>query len=271
MKKIISLIMVAMLAFSMMLSAQNSTENTENNRPSKKEQVKALLKVISNDSLTEDQKRDSVIALGIKLAESKGVLEDISLDDTIAQKSSNSDENVGRFDSNNDSNDEEDTDIVELAAVTIPFITAIVIVLIVLYFNYKKRVARYNLINTAIENNYPIPESLLSDKKPSAPADVRPGQQTNATPSDWNEMRSSATLAIVGFVLWIAFGWDSFIGKICLIPMAIGLVRLGVTYYQIKHRSVESPEAPEQNQAPEQNRTPEPPEIPGNNNSDNNK
>ncbi|MDY5119067.1 MAG: DUF6249 domain-containing protein, partial [Muribaculaceae bacterium] len=156
-------------------------------------------------------------------------------------------------------------DIVGLAAVTIPFITAIVIVLIVLYFNYKKRVARYNLINTAIEHNYPIPESLLSDKKPSAPADVSPGQQSNATPSDWNEMRSSATLAIVGFVLWIAFGWDSFIGKICLIPMAIGLVRLGVTYYQIKHRSVESPEAPEQN------RTPEPPEIPGNNNSDNNK
>lgn len=264
MKKIISLIMVAMLAFPMMLSAQNSTENTENNRPSKKEQVKALLKVISNDSLTEDQKRDSVIALGIKLAESKGVLEDISLDDTIAQKSSNSDENVGRFDSNNDSNNEEDIDIVGLAAVTIPFITAIVIVLIVLYFNYKKRVARYNLINTAIEHNYPIPESLLSDKKPSAPADVRPGQQTNATPSDWSEMRSSATLAIVGFVLWIAFGWDSFVGKICLIPMAIGLVRLGVTYYQIKHRTPEVPETSEQN------RTPEPPEIPGNNNSDNN-
>lgn len=263
MKKIISLIMVAMLAFPMMLSAQNSTENTENNRPSKKEQVKALIKVISNDSLTDDQKRDSVIALGIDFAESKGVLEDISLDDTIAQKSSNSDENFGRFDFNN-GNNEEDIDIVELAAVTIPFITAIVIVLIVLYFNYKKRVARYNLINTAIENNYPIPESLLSDKKPSAPADVRPGQQTNATPSDWSEMRSSATLAIVGFVLWIAFGWDSFVGKICLIPMAIGLVRLGVTYYQIKHRTPEVPETSEQN------RTPEPPEIPGNNNSDNN-
>lgn len=268
MKKIISLIMVAMLAFPMMLSAQNESVNNE--QPSKKEQIKAAFKIISNDSLTEEQKRDSIISLGIDIAEAKGVLEGISLDDTIAGNNANADKDYGNFESGYYNDGDESFDIVGLAAVTIPFITAIVIVLIVLYFNYKKRVARYNLINTAIEHNYPIPESLLSDKKPSAPADVRPGQQTNATPSDWSEMRSSATLAIVGFVLWIAFGWDSFIGKICLIPMAIGLVRLGVTYYQIKHRSVESPEAPEQNQAPEQNRTPEPPEIPGNNNSDNN-
>ena len=262
MKKIISLIMVAMLAFPMMLSAQNESVNNE--QPSKKEQIKAAFKIISNDSLTEEQKRDSIISLGIDIAEAKGVLEGISLDDTIAGNNANADKDYGNFESGYYNDGDESFDIVGLAAVTIPFITAIVIVLIVLYFNYKKRVARYNLINTAIENNYPIPESLLSDKKPSAPADVRPGQQTNATPSDWSEMRSSATLAIVGFVLWIAFGWDSFVGKICLIPMAIGLVRLGVTYYQIKHRTPEVPETSEQN------RTPEPPEIPGNNNSDNN-
>ena len=117
-----------------------------NEQPAKKEHVKALFKIISNDSLTEEQKRDSIISLGIDIAEAKGVLEGISLDDTIAGNNANADKDYGNFESGYYNDGDESFDIVGLAAVTIPFITAIVIVLIVLYFNYKKRVARYNLL-----------------------------------------------------------------------------------------------------------------------------
>lgn len=99
------------------------------------------------------------------------------------------------------------------------FSTIFLIVLVVSLFSYLRRRAKYKMIEKAIENNYPLPGSIL-DGQPtisaaqpcgSQPANLwgqqQPAAQQPAVPRgfNWQAFKSSVTLVIVGFVLVMFF------------------------------------------------------------------
>ena len=96
------------------------------------------------------------------------------------------------------------------------FSTIFLIVLVVSLFSYLRRRAKYKMIEKAIENNYPLPGSLLGSQ-PVAPAPQPCGshpanlweqpqpatsQQSTVVKSfSWQAFKGSVTLVIVGFAL----------------------------------------------------------------------
>ncbi len=103
----------------------------------------------------------------------------------------------------------------------IVFSTIFLIVLVVSLFSYLRRRAKYKMIEKAIENNYPLPGSLL-DGQPATPAaqpcgsqpanlweqPQQPAAQQSATAArslNWQAFKGSVTLVIIGFVLVMFF------------------------------------------------------------------
>lgn len=100
------------------------------------------------------------------------------------------------------------------------FSTIFLIVLVMSLFSYLRRRAKYKMIEKAIENNYPLPGSLLGSQ-PVAPAPQSCGsqpanlweqpqpatlQQPIAAKSfSWHAFKGSVTLVIVGFALVMFF------------------------------------------------------------------
>ena len=97
------------------------------------------------------------------------------------------------------------------------FSTIFLIVLVVSLFSYLLRRAKYKMIEKAIENNYPLPSSLLGSQpaiSAAQPCDSQPSnpweqpqklivqQSTTATRGfSWQAFKGSVTLVIVGFAL----------------------------------------------------------------------
>ena len=97
------------------------------------------------------------------------------------------------------------------------FTTIFLIVLVVSLFSYLRRRAKYKMIEKAIDNNYPLPGSLL-DSQPAISATQPCGGQpsnlweqpqkptiqqptTAARGFSWQAFKGSVTLVIVGFAL----------------------------------------------------------------------
>lgn len=145
-----------------------------------------------------------------------------------------------------------------LAGISIPFITIMIIVAICLYYNYKKRTARYAMIEKAIDNNYEIPEYLANEQPGDAynafknvfvstsaqraqpkgnyaqvPPKVRMPKEFYTDPYKWKELRSGIVIAALGLALVMAFGFN-FMGALCSVLIFIGLGKIITNYLQVR-------------------------------------
>lgn len=206
------------------------------------------------DSMTVDELKDSINA----------IIRSISLDDTVYSAQNNESKTDSEYDKlydeqSNDTNEKE----IAIIAITTPFIAIVIIVIACLVISYKKRKAKYYVIEQAIENNYQIPEYLINEATiPSAPKQNSSTKSTLFNNGDLAELRNSLILIGVGLVLWISFGVSSFVGQMCLIPTFIGIARFLVLYLANKGRKDEDQQ--------QQDNAPQPPELPGNRQTESN-
>lgn len=156
------------------------------------------------------------------------------------------------------------------------FTTIFLIVLVVSLFSYLRRRAKYKMIEKAIENNYPLPSSLLGNQPsapvpPAVPASGQPAnlwaQQPQAVTQpqpagriSWHAYKSSVTLVIVGFVLVMFFlaANSPEMAFLCSAILLFGLAKGFFTYQEQRNTStppqppVPPTQQPNQQQQPSQ-------------------
>lgn len=125
----------------------------------------------------------------------------------------------------------------------VPALVAIVALILILRFQRRKNRERHDIIEHAIDNNYPLPDAFYT-RQPSyqggeaahwasSSADGTPQQQPAAMPRDVRKLTSAITLTAVGLALFIAFAcgdnvaFGFFAGGI---PMFLGIGRM-IAYY----------------------------------------
>ena len=145
--------------------------------------------------------------------------------------------------------------ITRITGITIPFLTIIIIVLLCLNYNYKKRVARYHMVEKAIENNYTIPEYLANEQPAAKSPEWKNVFGTSAVASDgtrptnnqrpvmpkefytnpykWKELKSGLVMAAVGIALVLAFG-ANFMGAVCSVLIFIGVGKIVANYLEVR-------------------------------------
>ena len=113
-----------------------------------------------------------------------------------------------------DSDDFGNAIIIPILAITLSLGMPIIIVLLVLYFGYRKRRQRAELIRSFIDAGKDVPQQLLDDQ---------PGA---------NPLRSGLTLVAVAAAISIAFFiiGETEISALALIPLFLGLARLAFYY-----------------------------------------
>lgn len=143
----------------------------------------------------------------------------------------------------------------KVLAMTVPFLAIIIIVMLCLFYNYKKRVARYRMVEKAIDNNYIIPEYLANEqasvkvpewksvfggstasdgvhKQASGPRPAFP-KEFYTNPYKWKELKSGLVMASIGIALVLAFG-ANFMGALCSVLIFIGVGKMIANYLEVR-------------------------------------
>lgn len=150
------------------------------------------------------------------------------------------------------------------------FTTIFLIVLVVSLFSYLRHRAKYKMIEKAIENNYPLPSSLLGNQPsaPVPPAQPVGGQPVNLWPPQpqaftqpqsagrisWQAFKGSVTLVIVGFALvmfFLAVGAPE-MAFLCSAILLFGLAKGFFTYQEQRNTTPPQPPVPPAQQPDQQ-------------------
>ncbi|MCH5216852.1 MAG: hypothetical protein J1F10_07900 [Muribaculaceae bacterium] len=194
------------------------------------------------DSLEVQMKLDSIVNASIDNAVAYTV-------DTYSDEQSGNNKDV-EYDSaaaRMDRENERDF-ILALAGIITPFVATLLMVLLCLIYNYKKREARYKMVEKAIENNYVIPEYLANERPmmnsvgkkvlpnstPAAgQAYVNKPKELYNNPFKWKELKSGIVMASIGVALVMACGFN-FMGAICSVLIFIGVGKIVANYLEVR-------------------------------------
>ena len=162
-----------------------------------------------------------------------------------------------------------------IATVTaIVFGTIFLIVLISLIVYYMRRRAKYRIVEKAIENGYPLPDSFYGNR-PVMPQPIMMPQQPNAPQQPnfdlsscdaiysrlrWHRgARSGFKLGIIGlaFLIFAVMIKEEFFAAVGFIFLLIGAAKLAIAYFDTR-----VPAAPQQPVTPQAPATPQQPVTP---------
>lgn len=249
-----SRIICAIMALAISLSAFSADKSRQEEFIQAMELVRDAIKEVNNaiengqgnlDSLDIEMKIDSLVNASIDNSRSYTInaedyTEDVAYVSTAAINAERV-ENQYRF-------------IIRVLGITVPFITIIIIIILCLYYNYKKRVARYHMVEKAIENNYTIPEYLANEQSATktpewknifsssaAPEGNHPAagqrppmpKEFYTNPYKWKELKSGLAMTAIGIALVLAFGMN-FMGAICSVLIFIGVGKMVANYLEVR-------------------------------------
>lgn len=169
---------------------------------------------------------------------------------------------------------ELENDVIGLVSVSLgiimPFLTVIIVVLIVLVVSYKKRKAKYQLIQKAIDAGIVLPEYMfnegVSPKNPEQGTSNSGGTLNSLSPYQWMSIKSGITYTAVGLglILFFLIAGATPVAAICSIVFFIGIGKIIMVLMQ---RKMMTNQGSSYSQQPQNPVTP-PPFPKDNNNSD---
>lgn len=124
--------------------------------------------------------------------------------------------------------DNRSRDLLKLAVIYLPFLFTIVVLLIILHYKRANLLAKYRIIDQALEKGVTLPDAFYTDGK-SSPVRMKSRQLTNG-------------------MMWVACGISGIIffivvdaevpGALCIFPVLVGVVKIISSYLDNKnHKS----------------------------------